>query len=190
MSIDSGTIDVVASITDFAIKTGLGVLFTWVMVLAKKWMGVNARNDSVEGAKSILQDLATTTVESLEQEVVGALRDNQGRLDKKTAEDMRERAVARLKALYGEDGIKDLAARLHASQDATLALIGQFIEQAVLLLKFKRPPASTLPPPATDAPFNPNVFGGMTQQEKDDQAAAEKAAAAVRATLPPTSEQA
>lgn len=137
------------------------------------WIKSKTHNTTITGALDVLKDVVAATVQELEQTTVKALRDNNGRLDGKVADTVKASALQKLKMLYGPEGLKDLAKRLGVSDDGVLRLIGTLIEQAVFSLKNGVP--ASLPPPATDPPFDPNVFGAMTPEEKVDQQLREQA---------------
>jgi hypothetical protein len=133
------------------------------MAKFKDWLVAQTHNTTVAGAMKILTDIVTTIVQDLEQTSVKTLRDNDGKLDAKTAGQIKASAIERIKLLYGPIGLRDLSRRLGTSEDATLRLIGALIESAVYLLR-NPPPAPALL--GSGDTFDPNVFGGMTDSER------------------------
>lgn len=142
----------------------------------RRWLASNTQNTTIQGAMVILVDIVQTTVHDLEQTTVKSLRESNGTLDAAVAAKVKADAIAKIQALYGPDGIKDLSRRLGTSEDATLRYIGSLIEQAVYLLKNPPPP----PPPALPEAFNPDVFPGMTASER----IAAQTSSAARPTTP------
>lgn len=159
--------DQVANIGNTILQILLPVLATLgglALNALRRWIETHTnigKNSTIMGAQAILFDIVQTTVQSLEQTTVKALRDSNGVLDSAVGGKIKDEAISKISHLYGPDGIKDLSRRLGTSEDATLRYIGALVEQAVYLLK--NPPA-----PATPAvpAFNPDVFGGMTAEER------------------------
>ena len=122
------------------LQTAVLALVTWASAEAAKFIRQRVKNEAVASGLERLNETVADVVLELEQTMVKELKaatseDSPGgkAITREEAEDIKLEALARVKALIGEDGVKRLLFVLGMTDESALdALIATKVEAAVV----------------------------------------------------------
>jgi hypothetical protein len=109
----------------------------WAIKQGTDWLKSKTKNEQVQGALDIANDVTMTVVMALQQTMAGPLKAaaSDGKLTDDEKTQLKRAAIDALKQAYGESGLKELQKILGLGEDALMSFLVAKLEAAVLNIK-------------------------------------------------------
>ena len=128
----------------------IGPLFvaglSWLIVKATQWLQARTKNELIIGIIGRVGIFVETTVRSLEQTVVGELKrvSDDGVITAEEATQVKAAALANVKSLLGEKGLKELMRILGLNEGGVDKFLGDQVEAMVQRIQAAKAPVTAV----------------------------------------------